>query len=143
MATIKLFEDLEIWQKARIFAQKVYASTIDGPFSRDYSLRNQINASSGSIMDNIAEGFERGGTKEFILFLSYAKGSAGESRSQLYRAYDRKHITDPAFNELKDEAIQISKQISGFMTYLKGTPYKGSKFHEPFERYGYDEEEGI
>ncbi len=140
MATIKSFEDLELWQRARVFAQKVYAISLDGDFSKDYSLKNQINASSGSIMDNIAEGFERGGTKEFILFLSYAKGSAGESRSQLYRAYDRKHITEHSLSELKEEAIQISKRISGFMTYLKGTPFKWSKFQEP-KNYGYGDEE--
>jgi four helix bundle protein len=138
VATFKTFEDLEIWQKARAFAQRVYVCTNDGEFARDFPLRNQINGSSGSIMDNIAEGFERGGTKEFILFLSYAKGSAGEARSQLYRAYDRNYLKDASFNELKDEALAISKGLSGFMNYLKDSSFKGSKFHEPIEGYNAD-----
>src|SRR5687768_16747731 len=108
MATIKTFEDLDVWKRARVFAQDIYSHSSEGDFSRDFSLRNQINGSTGSIMDNIAEGFERGGTKEFILFLSYAKGSAGEARSQLYRAYDRKHVDESSFNQLKEQVIEIS-----------------------------------
>jgi four helix bundle protein len=136
MATIKSFEELQIWQKARVFSKKVFGLTTKDNFSKDWALKNQINQSSGSIMDNIAEGFERGGTKEFILFLSYAKGSAGESRSQLYRAFDREYITEAGFNELNEEALEISRMISSFMTYLKNSPIKGSKFHEPLETYG-------
>lgn len=135
MATIKSFEDIEAWKKARLFAREIYAITLDGSFAKDYSLKNQINESSGSIMDNIAEGFERGGNKEFINFLSYAKGSAGEARSQLYRANDRKHITDETFNKLKDDALEISRMISGFMSYLQNSEIRGSKFLEPLEDY--------
>ena len=131
MATVKSFEDLEIWKLARVFANKVYELTCDGTFSKDYSLKDQINRSAGSIMDNIAEGFERGGNKEFINFLSYSKGSAGESRSQLYRAFDRRHINENTFNELREEALVISKKISHFMSYLRESDMKGSKFHEP------------
>lgn len=138
MATVRTFEDLDIWQKARAFSQKVYSHFNDGRFAKDFALRNQINASSGSIMDNIAEGFERGGTKEFVMFLSYAKGSAGEARSQLYRAHDRKYLNDSSFEELRDDAIAISKGISGFMAYLKNTAIKGSKFHDSEEQYGSD-----
>lgn len=92
MATIKTFEDIGAWQKARILSKQVFELTLTGSFSKDYALRDQINRSMGSVMDNIAEGFERGGTREFIQFLSIARGSAGEVRSQLHRALDRKHL---------------------------------------------------
>lgn len=136
MATIKSFEDIEAWQRARVYSQKIHDLTQEGSFAKDYSLRNQINDASGSIMDNIAEGFERGGNREFINFLSYAKGSAGETRSQLYRAMDRKHITEETFVNLKTEALAISKMLSGFMSYLQKSPMSGSKFLEPLEGYG-------
>lgn len=111
MATYRTFEELDIWQKARQFANNVYLQTVTGSFSKDYSLKDQINRSSGSIMDNIAEGFERGGTKEFVMFLSYSKGSAGETRSQLYRAHDRKHIDEPTFISLKSEAVDQQRDF--------------------------------
>jgi len=89
MATIKSFEDIESWKKARTVCKKLGAMVEEGRFKRSYRLINQIEGSSGSIMDNIAEGFERGTRAEFIQFLGYAKGSCGELRSQLYRALDR------------------------------------------------------
>jgi four helix bundle protein len=128
MATMKSFEEMEVWKRARVFANEIYDLTTTGTFERDFKLRDQINGSSGSIMDNIAEGFERDGKKEFLQFLSIAKGSAGEVRSQLYRALDRGHISLVDFNRLKDEAIEISKQISGFMRYLSGSDLKGTKY---------------
>jgi four helix bundle protein len=133
MATIKSFEEIIAWQRARVFSKRIYALSVKGTFSKDYSLKDQINASSGSIMDNIAEGFGRGGTKEFILFLSYARGSADESCSQLYRAFDRNHISEELFNELKEEAAEIGKMITGFMIYLQNSGIKGSKFLKPQE----------
>ena len=84
------YEDLKIWQKARKLAKDIHSTAIGGPFAKDCGLRDQINRSSGSVMDNIAEGFERDGRQEFIQFLSISKGSAGEVRSQLYRALNRK-----------------------------------------------------
>ncbi|MCB0494330.1 MAG: four helix bundle protein [Cyclobacteriaceae bacterium] len=137
MGTFKSFEEIQAWQNARTLADKIYNLTLEGTFARDYKLRDQINGSSGSIMDNIAEGYERGGTREFIQFLSISKGSAGETRSQLYRAFDRKHISKEQFQELKEETLQISKQLSSLMKYLKGSGLKGTKYmEEPDIEYG-------
>ena len=85
MASFKCFEEIIAWQKARIFCRRVRTLVQVDPFSKDFRLKDQINGSSGSIMDNMAEGFGRGGSKEFITFLSYARGSSDEARSQLYR----------------------------------------------------------
>lgn len=128
MATIKSFEDIDFWQKARDLSNDIYTKKLEGSFSKDFSLRDQINRSSGSIMDNIAEGFERGGNKEFIQFLSYSKGSCGEVRSQLLRAKDRKHLCEEDFQELFTKALEVGKQIGGFMNYLSGSEIKGTKF---------------
>jgi four helix bundle protein len=136
MATITAFEDMEVWQHARSLSKRIYWITQEGSFSRDFRLKDQINASSASIMDNIAEGFERDGAKEFVQFLSFAKGSAGETRSQLYNALDRSHITEETFIELKEAALGISKQLSGLMRYLNKGDYIGLKYiREPNEIY--------
>ena len=141
MATFKTFEDIEAWQKSRILADKIYRRSREGDFSRDFKLRDQVNGAAGPIMDNIAEGFEREGTREFVQFLSIAKGSAGEVRSQLYRVLDHGYISQESFNELQEEVITISKQISGLMNYLKRSELKGTKFiHEPEEPYQVDPE---
>lgn len=140
MGTFKSFEEIQAWQNARTLAHKIYNLTLEGTFARDYKLRDQINGSSGSIMDNIAEGFERDGTREFIQFLSISKGSAGETRSQLYRAVDRKHISNEQFQQLKEETLQISKQLSSLMKYLKASGLKGTKYmEEPEGEYGQPE----
>jgi len=128
MSTIKRFEDFDVWKKSRDFADKIFTLSNTGTFANDYSLKNQINASAGSIMDNIAEGFERGGTKEFIQFLYYSKGSCGEARSQLYRAQDRNYITSEIFDELFSNAEEISKMLSGLTAYLQTSDIKGIKF---------------
>jgi four helix bundle protein len=128
MATIHEFEDLEVWQKARQLSKVIYEKTIEGSFVKDYSLRDQINRSSGSIMDNIAEGFERDGRQEFIQFLSYSKGSSGETRSQLYRALDRGHITKEEFTDLSKQTKEIGKSLGGFIKYLKSSNIKGTKY---------------
>ncbi len=97
MATITKFEELDIWQKARLLSKDIFLYIEESGFKRDYKLIDQINAASGSIMDNIAEGFERSSKLEFINFLSYSKGSAGEVKSQLYRALDRNYLNDEKF----------------------------------------------
>ncbi len=128
MATIKSFEDIEVWKKARQLSNDIYKLTLEGSFAKDFSLRDQINRSSGSVMDNIAEGFERGSKNEFVQFLSYSKGSAAETRSQLYRAFDRNHITEVVFHKLIEDTQEIGKMASGFMSYLNTSEIKGSKF---------------
>lgn len=92
MATIKKFEDLEVWQEARKLAVEIQTISIETELKNDFRLKSQIKSSSGSVMNNIAEGFERDGNMEFRQFLSIAKGSAGETRSQLYRLYDCGYI---------------------------------------------------
>ncbi|MBO9620807.1 MAG: four helix bundle protein, partial [Niabella sp.] len=85
MSTIKKFEDLEIWQIAEKLSLKIFTESTSGEFSKDFRFKDQIRAASGSIMDNIAEGFERSSRLEFINFLGFAKGSCGEVKSQLHR----------------------------------------------------------
>lgn len=128
MSTIKKFEDLDVWQMARVLCQEVYELTLWEAFSKDFGLRNQISNSSGSVMDNIAEGFERDGNKEFSQFLSIAKASCGESRSQLYRALDRNYITQEQFELISQKTIDLGRKISNLMTYLKNSEIKGNKF---------------
>src|SRR5688572_28811894 len=108
MATVKRFEDLEIWKLAKIQSDEFYKLIITTELRKDFSLRNQMNASSGSVMDNIAEGFERARNKDFKQFLIIAKGSNGEFRSQLYRCLDQKYITKDQFDRLYYSNILIS-----------------------------------
>ena len=128
MATIQKFEDIRVWQKARLICKKVYTITNTNEFEKDYRFNHQIRSSSGSIMDNIAEGFERGRRKEFIQFLGFAKGSSGDLRSQIIRAFDQKYIDEKTFEEMNKEADEIGKMIMGFISYLKKCKVKGQKF---------------
>ena len=100
MATIKRFEDLEIWQIARKLSKEIILISKNTDLDKDFRLKAQIKSSSGSVMDNIAEGFERNGYAEFRQFLSIAKGSAGETRSQLYRVFDNEYINEMHLNQL-------------------------------------------
>lgn len=127
--TINSFEDLEIWKKSRELSDRIYQVSKSDLFRRDFDLVKQIIRSSGSCIDNIAEGFERGGNKEFIQFLFISKGSIGETRSQLYRALDQKYISEKDFDDLKRDCLEISRKISGFIKYLKTSKFKGEKYH--------------
>lgn len=128
MAKMERFEDIVSWKEARVL-NKIIGDLIDGGrFKHNYRLINQIEGSAGSIMDNIAEGFERGGNKEFIQFLYIAKGSCGELRSQLYRAVDRNYITQKEFDNFSVHAMKISSLIQKFITYLENTETKGIKY---------------
>ena len=128
MATIKRFEDLEVWKKAREICKIVSKFTKKSDFSRDFTLRDQIRSSSGSAMDNIAEGFERDGNKEFVQFLSISKGSIGETRSQAYRALDNEYISEEEFEMLKNECLILSDKLGKFINYLKNSEFRGNKY---------------
>lgn len=130
MATIQKLEDLEVWQKARVFAKQIFELLNSGLFAKDFELKNQINRSSGSIMDNIAEGLERGGKAEFINFLTIAKGSCAETRSQLYRGFDRNYFSEDTLKSFLLQAEEIGRMIGGLINYLNKSEFKGRKFKD-------------
>jgi four helix bundle protein len=128
MGKIQKFEDLEIWRLARLICQQIEFLIQNTNLKTNYSLKDQIDRSSGSIMDNIAEGFERNGNREFIQFLSIAKGSAGEVKSQSYRAFDKKLISEEQHLQL-NETVELEKnKIGAMMNYLNNCEIKGLKF---------------
>ncbi|MCB0552689.1 MAG: four helix bundle protein [Phaeodactylibacter sp.] len=135
MGTVNRFEDLKIWQSARELSKEVCRLSSREPFTRDFSLKNQIRSASGSVMDNIAEGFERSGNREFIQFLSISKGSCGEVQSQLYRALDQKYLSEKEFQSLYERARKLNAGIANLMTYLRGCDIKGLKFKESLVEY--------
>lgn len=116
---IERFEDLKVWQYSRTLVSSIYGLTSNNSFSKDFGLKDQIQRASISIMNNIAEGFERDNNKEFIRFLTYSKGSAGEVRSLLYVAQDLKYISDEEFQNTYDLSVDIIKQIANFIKYLR------------------------
>jgi four helix bundle protein len=127
MATFQRFEEIDAWQKARELTKAVYAVTNEGAFARDFGLKDQIRRAAVSVMSNIAEGFERSGSGDFLRFLAIAKGSAGEVRCQLYVASDLGYIENDVFEELTKQASLTGRLIAGLMSYLKkykteGTP---------------------
>ena len=127
MLKTKKFEDLTIFQMARSLCKEVYAITNKGEFHKDTRLVQQIHAAAGSVMDNIAEGFEREGNKEFINFLYMSKGSCGEVRSQIIRASDVGFIDNDTAKRLYNDCIALSKAISAFIKSIKSSNYLGSK----------------
>lgn len=130
MAAVRDFEELAIFQKARELSAKIYPVTRRGEFKYDSRFVQQIRAAVGSIMDNIAEGFERGGNKEFLNFLYIAKGSCGEVRSQLIRANDVGYLTPEEYNELYIECRKLSAGIMNFIKEIKASDITGAKYKE-------------
>ena len=128
MGTIRQFEDIEAWQKARELAKRIYQVTATGEFSRDFGLKDQMRRAGVSILSNIAEGFERGGDKEFVQFIAVAKGSSAEVRAQLYVALDQGYVNQETFEYVSEYATQISKMLSGLGKYLRTSEYKGRKY---------------
>jgi len=128
MAKIKRFEDVESWKEARTLTNEIYKHTLRGEFAKDFGLKDQLRRAAMSILSNIAEGFERGGDKEFLQFLAVAKGSCGEVRAQLYVAFDQRYLSETEFATLQQTATDVSQLLSGMMRYLKQSGLRGSKF---------------
>lgn len=128
MAAVRDFEELSIFQKARELSKKIYPVTNREGFKSDYRFVQQIRAAAGSIMDNIAEGFERTGNKEFLNFLYIAKGSCGEVRSQLIRANDIGYMTPEVYEELYSDCRKLSASIMNFIKEIKTSDITGAKY---------------
>jgi len=128
MATINRFEVLEIWQLARNLYRKISRLAEKIRKNHDYRFADQMKAAAGSIMDNIAEGFERNSRLEFLNSLSISKGESGELKSQLYRSLDDIYLTQEEFEELYEDTDKVSKKIANFVKYLNNSKIKGLKF---------------
>lgn len=118
MASIKNFEDLEVWKISMKLCTEVYQLTNTELFSKDFGLKDQIRRSAISVPSNISEGYERDAKKQFLYFLAISKGSCGELRTQLRIASNLFYIDENDFNKLNELAIKTSKQLSGFIKYL-------------------------
>ena len=128
MPTFRRFDEIEAWQKARELTKVVYKLSGRGPFAKDFGLRDQIRRASVSIMANIAEGFERDGTGEFVQFLAVAKGSAAEVLSHAYVALDQDFISQEDFDRLVASPAEVGRMLAALMTYLRRSGTKGLKF---------------
>ena len=128
MSKIEKFEDIEAWKMAREITKMIYQISSSVNFSKDFALVNQIRRASVSIISNIAEGFERNGDKEFVQFLTIAKGSCGEVRAQLYVALDQNYIDEGQFIIIKNKLAETSRMLSGLIKYLQQSSLKASKF---------------
>jgi len=127
MSTIRKFTDLEVWQLSSELEKKIFSIMQTTSLAKDFALRDQINKSSGSIPDNIAEGFGRGGRLEFIQFLSIARASASELQSQLIRSFNRNHISKEIYEELSELADKTGAKIGAFIKYLNSSEKTGTK----------------
>ena len=129
--TIERFEEIEAWKLGRELTRAIYAASRRGEFARDFALRDQIRRAVISITSNIAEGFERGGNREFLQALAIAKGSAGEVRSQLYVALDEEYVTQPEFDQFHALCLRVSRLIARFIAFLAKSEIRGPKFARP------------
>jgi four helix bundle protein len=130
MGTIRRFEELEICQMARALNNDIVPLLLKLQECKSFDLKSQLDDAMGSVMDNIAEGFERDGNREFIQFLAVSKGSLGESRSQLYRSFDRNYLTTEELTALQGKCLTLASKIANFMTYLRNSGHRGPKFRE-------------
>lgn len=128
MPTIQRFEGIRAWQKARILNNAIFEIMRDSDLAKDYKLKDQINGSCGSIMDNISEEFGRGGNLEFIQFMEIGHASTCECQSQLYRIVDRKYVTTEKFDELYNLTEEVKRMILAFIQYLSASDYRGAKY---------------
>ncbi len=128
MATFKTFEEIDAWKKARELTKRIYAVSGAGTFAKDFSLKDRIRRASVSIMSNIAEGYDRSGTGEFVQFLAIAKGSTAEVKSQLYVALDQSYLNQRIFAELSSLAIETGNMVGGLMKYLRSSGIRGTKY---------------
>ncbi len=128
MATFKKFEEIAVWQKSRELAKRIYTISNQASFSRDFGLRDQIRRAGISVVSNIAEGFDRSGTGEFVQFLSMAKGSTGEIKAQLYIALDLGYINKDVFQDVFSLVAETGRMLGGFINYLRKSGIKGTKF---------------
>ncbi len=119
MAKIERFEDLQSWQKARQLANLIYDLTEQSKFAGDFHLKGQIQDAAGSIMHNIAEGFDAGTNPEFIRFLKISRRSASEVQSELYLALDRKYIIQNELTTAYNLATETKRLINGMIAYLR------------------------
>ena len=131
MATLTRFEDIEAWQLGRDLKRSIYSFSRKGEFARDFSLRDQIRRAAISVTANIAEGFGRGGNREFIQFLSNSKGSCAEVQDHLYTAIDEGYVSESDFQKLYEQAALVGRKIGAFMTYLQRSEMRGTKFRTP------------
>jgi four helix bundle protein len=130
MATYTRFEELEIWQESRRLSLQVFNMTANGNVAKDFRFKDQIRSAAGSVMDNIAEGFERSSRLEFVNFLSFSKGSCGEVRSQIYRAIDQQYFTEEPSKILLNDYEKLAAKIAGFIAYLNKSAISGQKFKD-------------
>ncbi len=130
MATFRTFEEIEAWQQARELTKLVYQTSGSGAFGRDFSLRDQIRRAAVSVMSNIAEGFGRGGAREFVQFLSVARGSSSEIGDQLYVALDQGYLSRACFERLQAQVTRTGSVLSGLMRYLRAGTIRGSKYSQ-------------